>query len=51
MNLGEDSDTTAAITGQFAGAYFGEQGIPQEFRDGLARKDMIEDALQGLVSS
>jgi ADP-ribosylglycohydrolase len=34
---------------QLAGAYWGESGIPQEWRDGLARKDMIEKALEGLV--
>ena len=49
VNLGEDSDTTGAICGQFAGAYWGESGIPQEWIDGLARKDMIEDALKGLL--
>lgn len=50
VNLGEDSDTTGAICGQFAGAYWGESSIPQEWRDGLARKDMIETALTGLIS-
>jgi hypothetical protein len=27
-NLGEDADTTAAIVGQVAGAFYGVQGIP-----------------------
>jgi ADP-ribosyl-[dinitrogen reductase] hydrolase len=27
-NLGDDADTTAAITGQIAGAFYGEAGIP-----------------------
>lgn len=27
-NLGDDADTTAAICGQIAGAYYGEEGIP-----------------------
>jgi ADP-ribosyl-[dinitrogen reductase] hydrolase len=27
-NLGDDADTTAAICGQIAGAYYGESGIP-----------------------
>lgn len=30
-NLGDDADTTAAITGQIAGAYYGESGIPQNW--------------------
>lgn len=28
VNLGQDADTTGAIYGQLAGAYFGESGIP-----------------------
>lgn len=32
-NLGDDADTTAAITGQIAGAYYGESGIPQKWLD------------------
>jgi ADP-ribosyl-[dinitrogen reductase] hydrolase len=51
VNLGEDSDTTGAICGQFAGAYWGESGIPQEWRDGLARMDMINEALEGLITA
>ena len=29
-NLGDDADTTAAICGQVAGAFYGESGIPQK---------------------
>lgn len=49
MNLGDDADTTGAICGQFAGAYWGEGKIPQEWRDGLAKQEMIEQALSGLI--
>ena len=49
VNLGDDADTTGAICGQLAGAYWGESGIPVEWREGLAKKDMIEEALQGLL--
>jgi len=31
VNLGEDADTTAAICGQVAGAFYGESGIPQNW--------------------
>ncbi len=48
VNLGDDADTTGAVCGQLAGAYWGESGIPAEWREGLARKDMIEGGLQGL---
>ena len=49
VNLGEDADTTGAVCGQLAGAYWGESGIPVEWRNGLARREMIEKALRGLV--
>jgi ADP-ribosyl-[dinitrogen reductase] hydrolase len=34
-NLGDDADTTAAITGQLAGAYYGVRGIPEHWLDRL----------------
>lgn len=49
VNLGDDTDTTGAVCGQLAGAFWGESGIPQRWLDKLARKDMIEDALKGLL--
>ena len=49
VNLGNDADTTAAVCGQLAGAYWGESGIPSEWREGLAQKGMIESALNGIV--
>jgi ADP-ribosyl-[dinitrogen reductase] hydrolase len=36
VNLGEDADTTAAIYGQLAGAYYGLQAIPGHWREKLA---------------
>lgn len=42
VNLGDDADTTAAIYGQLAGAFYGERGIPPEWRARLARKDLID---------
>jgi hypothetical protein len=48
VNLGDDSDTTGAVCGQLAGAHYGFSGIPQTLIDGLARKDMIDDALEAL---
>jgi ADP-ribosyl-[dinitrogen reductase] hydrolase len=51
INLGDDADTTGAVCGQLAGAYWGESGIPQEWRKGLARPEMIETALCGLLGS
>ncbi|EFO79670.1 ADP-ribosylation/Crystallin J1 [Oscillochloris trichoides DG-6] len=39
VNLGQDSDTTGAIYGQIAGAFYGLAGIPQEWRAILLRAD------------
>jgi len=49
VNLGDDADTTGAICGQLAGAYWGESEIPQSLRSGLARADLLETALSGIV--
>ena len=51
VNLGDDADTTGAVCGQLAGAYWGEGGIPEEWIDGLDRLDMIEQALEGLFGA
>jgi len=40
-NLGDDADTTAAICGQVAGAFYGEDGIPLEWRMKLAKLPLI----------
>ncbi len=48
VNLGNDADTTGAVRGQLAGAYWGESGIPEPLRTGLKRVDLLENALAGL---
>ena len=40
-NLGEDADTTAAITGQLAGAIWGASTIPEAWLNKLAWRDRI----------
>jgi len=42
-NLGDDADTTAAITGQLAGAYWGAAGIPEDWLEKLAMREYIEE--------
>ena len=42
-NLGQDADTTAAVYGQIAGAYYGVEGIPARWLDRLAQRELIED--------
>ena len=40
-NLGDDADTTAAVCGQVAGAYYGVWGIPAGWREQLALRSEI----------
>ncbi len=40
-NLGDDADTTAAVYGQLAGAYYGESGIPARWLANLAHRSLI----------
>lgn len=49
MNLGNDADTTAAIYGQIAGAYYGASGIPEEWRRKCSLRHLIETFAQELV--
>ena len=42
VNLGDDADTTGAVYGQLAGAYYGQEGIPSEWLNKLAWKDRIK---------
>lgn len=49
-NLGDDADTTAAICGQLAGAYYGVEHIPVEWLAKLYRKDDIEQMARYLTN-
>lgn len=41
VNLGDDTDTTAAVCGQLAGAYYGVDAIPEDWRRRLAQGDRL----------
>ena len=43
VNLGDDTDTVAAVAGGLAGALYGYESIPQEWRDTLIKRDYIEE--------
>lgn len=43
INLGNDTDTVAAITGSMAGIIYGINSIPKEWLDTLIKKDYILD--------
>jgi ADP-ribosyl-[dinitrogen reductase] hydrolase len=46
VNLGEDTDTTAAITGGIAGISYGVDAIPGHWREGLARHTDLADLFE-----
>jgi ADP-ribosyl-[dinitrogen reductase] hydrolase len=50
-NLGDDADTTAAVCGQVAGAYWGESGIPADWLKKLAMAEEIRDLADRLYHS
>ncbi|MMZ63451.1 ADP-ribosyl-[dinitrogen reductase] glycohydrolase [compost metagenome] len=41
VNLGNDTDTTAAVTGGLAGIYYGIQQIPIQWINKIAKREMI----------
>ena len=45
VNLGDDTDTTAAVAGALAGTAYGIDAIPQEWIDALRGKELIEQCL------
>ncbi len=50
VNLGDDADTTGAIFGQIAGAFYGAEGIPGRWRKRVWMGDevaAIADRLRG----
>jgi ADP-ribosyl-[dinitrogen reductase] hydrolase len=51
VNLGHDSDTVGAITGQLAGALYGLSAIPEKWLGQLAWRDHIEETARQLLRS
>lgn len=45
VNLGDDTDTVAAVAGGLAGIIYGLEGIPAEWIDKLLGKDIIDSCL------
>ncbi len=46
VNLGEDTDTNAAVTGALAGMWFGEEQIPVEWREKTVKYGTIRNLSQ-----
>lgn len=51
VNLGDDADTTGAVYGQLAGAFYGEEAIPAEWRAKLALRETIESLADRLYEA
>lgn len=49
VNLGDDADTTGAVYGQIAGAYYGADAIPAGWLAKLAMREDIERLADGLM--
>lgn len=50
-NLGDDADTTAAICGQVAGAYYGESSIPNHWLRQLTMRNEITELADQLYAA
>ena len=51
VNLGEDADTTGAVYGQLAGAFYGASGIPDHWRRRIAHSDVITQLASRLAEA
>ncbi len=49
VNLGDDTDTTGAVTGGLAGLLYGYDNIPDNWIEQIARKQDIEDLIERLT--
>jgi ADP-ribosyl-[dinitrogen reductase] hydrolase len=50
-NLGDDADTTAAVCGQVAGAFYSDSGIPQKWLEKLVMRKEIASLADRLFSA
>ena len=48
VNLGHDTDTTAAIAGGLAGIYYGYDAIPEAWKHDIIRRQWIEDMCKAM---
>ncbi len=51
VNLGNDADTTGAVYGQLAGAFYGEENIPAAWRDTIAQRELIAELAEKLCAA
>lgn len=51
VNLGRDADTVGAVTGQLAGALWGQKAIPERWLSKLAWRETIEARVDALLAA
>ena len=51
VNLGDDADTTGAVYGQLAGAFYGVDAIPLDWRERVARAPAILEIADTLLAA
>lgn len=49
VNLGDDADTVGAVYGGLAGAYYGIEGVPRVWVDGLQKREVVDEVVEGVV--
>lgn len=49
VNLGDDADTTGAVTGALVGAYYGYHALPRRWVDRLLPAGRLDEAARGLL--
>lgn len=49
VNLGDDADTTGAIYGQIAGAHYGLLGMPADWLEKTAQRELVTSYADGLL--
>ena len=48
VNLGDDADTTGAICGQLAGAFYGSESLPEKWGSLLCQRERLMEYSQAL---
>ncbi|WP_232054789.1 ADP-ribosylglycohydrolase family protein [Thermococcus sp. 2319x1] len=51
ISLGEDADTTGAVTGGLAGTYYGIDAIPREWLEKIEAREYAEEIINAFIDS
>lgn len=51
VSLGEDTDTTGAVTGGLAGTYYGIDSIPEDWLEKIEAREYVEEVINTFIES